>query len=120
MEFVNSQKEHPEMNKLEKYLKVNGFDYSRNRTRLGWSDWDQILVFNDDREVWDAVCHEYSYGYSEGLIEIMDRSIKYGLLTEDEREIDDVLGYLTADEIIERIERKRMSLRGKHNPYNET
>ena len=34
----------------------------------------------------------------------MDHSYEHGLLTKEELEIDRVLGYLTADEIIERIE----------------
>ena len=40
-----------------------------------------------------------SYGYKDGLIEIM------GLLTEEEREQDDVVGYLTPEEVFRRIKR---------------
>ena len=102
-DFFHEPKTHPEMDKLENYLSENNINYNRGRHRDGFSDWDQILVYDDDRLVWDAVCHEYSYGYEQGLIEIMDHCPK-GLLTEDEREYDDVLGYLTAEDIIERLE----------------
>lgn len=40
-----------------------------------------------------------SYGYDEGLIEIM------GLLTPEEEECDDVRGYLTADDVFNRIKK---------------
>lgn len=45
---------------------------------------------------WDAVCHDYSYGHEEGLLEIM------GILVADFE--DDVEGYLTADEILYRLD----------------
>ena len=45
---------------------------------------------------WDAICHEYSYGGKNGLIEIMGSIVK----TED----DDVEGCLTAKEILNRID----------------
>ena len=46
-----------------------------------------------------VICHEYSYGFEEGLLEIM------GLLTEEEKESDDVVGWLTADNVFERIQK---------------
>jgi hypothetical protein len=45
--------------------------------------------------VCDAVCHEYSYGGSLGLLEIM------GLVGDDIP--DDVEGWLTAEEVFNRI-----------------
>ena len=44
---------------------------------------------------WDAICHSGSYGHSEGLLEI------YGSIVQSE--YDDVEGYLTAEEILERL-----------------
>lgn len=44
-----------------------------------------------------AIQGDYTYGGRENLIEIM------GLLTEEEAEYDDVKGYLTADEVFQRI-----------------
>ena len=44
-----------------------------------------------------VISHKYSYGGREGLLEIM------GLLTEEEEEWDEVVGYLTADDVFARI-----------------
>ena len=41
--------------------------------------------------------HNGSYGREEDLLEIM------GLLTDEESEIDDVVGYLTAEEVFKRV-----------------
>ena len=109
--FFKEPKLHPEMDKLEEYLSKNEFPYSRCRHRFGFSDWDQICVYDNEDHIliWDMVCHEYSYGYTQGLIEIMDHCpAEKGLITEEEREYDSVLGSLTADEIIERIEKVRI------------
>lgn len=48
--------------------------------------------------VCDVICHEGSYGYKEGLLEMM------GLLTEEEAEDDDVVGWLSAVEVFLRIQ----------------
>ena len=47
--------------------------------------------------VCDAIEHCGSYGAEDDLLEIM------GLLTEDERAYDSVKGYMTAEEVFERI-----------------
>jgi len=58
----------------------------------------QVLVYNDENErEWDAVCHSFSYGGDRGLIEIMGGPVE---------DSDDVEGYLTADEILARIDRE--------------
>ena len=56
-------------------------------------------VIYPSEEVWkcDVICHQFSYGGDEGLLEIM------GLLTDEEAEYDDVVGYLTADDVFSRI-----------------
>jgi hypothetical protein len=43
---------------------------------------------------WDAICHDYSYGHENGLLEIM------GLPQCN----DDVIGYLTAKEILKMVD----------------
>ena len=48
--------------------------------------------FNDN---FDVVCHEYSYGGKDGLLEMWDRDNE-----------DDVMGYLTAKDIIAYILKK--------------
>ena len=47
----------------------------------------------------DAIEHSGSYGSKKDLLEIM------GLLTPEEQKLNSVLGYLTAREVFERIER---------------
>lgn len=47
---------------------------------------------------WDAVCHEGSYGRERGLLEIM------GNIVDSEKVGDYVEGYLTAEEVLERVD----------------
>lgn len=48
---------------------------------------------HNDELICDAICHSYSYGYAEGLLEIMG-------LTSNE---DSVEGWLTSEEVFDRI-----------------
>ena len=57
----------------------------------------QLWYPSCENNVCDVICHEYSYGGKEGLLEIM------GLLDEEESEYDDVLGWLTAENVFARI-----------------
>lgn len=57
----------------------------------------QILYPNSKERICSAVCFNGSYGGQSGLIEIM------GLLTEDESECDEVVGFLLATEVFDRI-----------------
>jgi hypothetical protein len=85
-----------EMDKLEKYLKDNGYLYERNAEYDG----EQIIVYDKrGRRQWDAVCHCYSYGHKDGLLEIMGTIVK-----DKEMEVE---GYLTAQDIIERLEKTK-------------
>ena len=65
--------------------------------------WGNNQVWYPARQghIMDAICHKYSYGGDEDLLEIM------GLLTEEEKEIDDVIGYLTAEDVLARIIKHR-------------
>ena len=58
--------------------------------------------------VCSVIEHDYSYGREKDLLEIM------GLLTKKEmnREQDDVLGYLTAENVFQRIEKHWKSIKG--------
>ena len=80
-----------ELEKLKKYLDENGI---RNEWNSVISDMDQIIVYNPKHEIrlWDAVSHPHSYGGMDGLLEI------YGSLCTD------VIGWLTADDVIKIIE----------------
>lgn len=58
----------------------------------------QIIVFDkNNQKLCDAIYHFGSYGYEQGLLEIM------GGLTAKERENDSVLGHLTANEVFKRF-----------------
>ena len=57
----------------------------------------QIVIYRDDERLCDAIFHYGSYGRDDGLLEIM------GGLTKEEEENDNVLGYLTAEEVFKRF-----------------
>lgn len=88
-----------ELDKLEKYLKEHNIPYERiDDFKMGLIDRHQILVKDKDGDVvWDAICHFGSYGYKQGLLEIMGT-----LVGPEDR--DSVVGWLTAADIIRRIE----------------
>ena len=96
-----------EMDKLEKYLKENGYKYTREDKDFinhgYWVELDthQICVF--DRKgnfIFDAICHSGSYGYRKGLLEI-----RGDIVTEEDG--DSVVGMLTAEDVIERIKKHK-------------
>ena len=84
--FASDRIDLTEMDKLEKGLIQKGLEY----TRKPLYDGAQIICGN-----WDAVCHRYSYGHEDGLLEIMGDIVRCGY--------DSVEGCMTADEILERI-----------------
>lgn len=87
-----------ELNKLGKYLKEHGYEYERiDKENDPWGyDRHQIIVYKNGEKQWDAICHRGSYGYDEGLLEIMGNIV--------ENTDDTVEGWLTADDIIKRLE----------------
>lgn len=46
---------------------------------------------------WDAICHMGSYGHENGLLEVMGNAV-------NRCPYDSVEGFLTADEILERVD----------------
>lgn len=85
-------KSYDEIFKLEAMLKAEGipFVYHRQPDMCGF----QICYPEDgENRVCSIILHSGSYGRDEGLLEIM------GLLKPDEEQCDDVVGYLTADEV---------------------
>lgn len=102
-------KELTELDKLENYLKANNIEYERIDKRRnhmlpvpeGFGEYHQICVpAKGNTCKWDVICHYGSYGFEEGLLELMG-----DLVTETEwGENDSVVGYLTAEDIIERLE----------------
>ena len=90
-----------EMDKLEEYLTEHRILFKRDTRKDDYFDVDQIIVFGEDGyRLWDAVCSRNSYGYELGLLEIM------GSLVNVKEDGDEVVGYLTAQNVIERIEKK--------------
>ena len=98
-----------ELNKLEEYLKSKGIQYERidqedkpldneHKYCLVEIERHQIIVPRDgEARRWDAICHRGSYGAEEGLLEI------YGAIVSPTAE-DSVEGWLTARDVIDRIE----------------
>ena len=97
-----------ELDKLEKYLIEHRIEYNRYDTSNKWEvttglviemDRHQICVPEEgDRCRWDAICQRGSYGYDEGLLEI------YGEIVDEEKDGDTAVGYLTAEDVIKRLE----------------
>lgn len=84
-----------QMDKLSKLLDEHEIPYVREVNGVG-NDHLCYPVFGEGR-ICSVICGKYTYGGEEGLLEIM------GLLTPEEEEFDDVLGYLTADQVFKRI-----------------
>lgn len=100
-------KSYDEIFKLEAMLKAEGilFVYHRQPDMSGF----QICYPEDgDGRVCSIILHSGSYGRGEGLLEIM------GLLKPDKEARDDVAGYLTTDDVFERIKAHHD---GKWNEY---
>ena len=90
-----------ELEKLKAYLDNHGYN---NHYRHIWPREllisnehkpDQIIVYENDIRSWDVICHEGSYGGDQGLLEL------YGSLC------DDVIGWLTAQDVIDILEGKK-------------
>lgn len=90
-----------ELDKLEAYLKQHGIQYERfDEDRV--IDGDGCAVNQGRHQIvgdgWDAICHRGSYGYEDGLLEVM------GSRVVPESEGYAVCGYLTAEDVIARLE----------------
>lgn len=102
-----------ELDKLEEYLKEKRIKYKRFDVHEEFESEElKGLTFIMDRHQicvpdgppnseWDAICHEGSYGYKEGLLEIYGTIVGKGE--------HDVEGFLTAADVIERIEKNEVS-----------
>ena len=88
-----------EIEKLHQMLTAANIPHTMNRSHLKIPNPSyQIVVYNKcNAYLCDAIFGTYSYGYKNGLLEIM------GGLTEEEEKCDSVLGGLTAEEVFERF-----------------
>ena len=93
------------INKLAELLDEAGVPYTRN---LIWGG-EQIRI----GALCDAVCHNFSYGNEDDLLEIM------GALTKEEMEFDSVLGWLTPEEVAKRFEYCYRNNTGTYREVNE-
>ena len=85
-----------EIFRLNEMLTVKGIPHVFREMVDGW----QIIYPEDGKKrVMDAIENYGSYGNEQDLLEIM------GLLTPEEKKCGSVLGYLTAEEVFERIEK---------------
>lgn len=84
-----------EIFELEQMLREANIPFEMGKMYDGY----YITIYTADRKVLcDAVCHRYSHGYAEGMLEIM------GGLTPEEEACDSVLGYLSAEEAFVRFQ----------------
>jgi len=102
-----------ELDKLERYLSKHGYEYKRIDDKLskdlinllvekgvyaeGQGERHQLIVFKDGCEWFDAICNAGSYGFEDGLLEIMGGE-------DITKHPDGVEGWLTAQDVIEKIE----------------
>lgn len=85
-----------ELNKLFGYLNEHGY---HTEMRALWDGY-QVRTYDEAGNLlWDAVCRGFSYGSSDGLLEVM--GLDMGELNDPE---DEVVGWLTADAIIKALE----------------
>ena len=82
-----------EIKKLATLLTKAGIPYELRTDSCGNKD-NQLFYPSKANRICDAICHQYSYGYDTGLLEIM------GLCENTE---DDVEGWLSAEEVFTRI-----------------
>lgn len=80
---------HACINRLAQLLDEADIPYTKNPIWGG----EQIRI----GALCDAVCHSFSYGNEDDLLEIM------GAVTEEEAEDGNVLGYLTPEEVAKRF-----------------
>ena len=109
-----------EMVKLAALLASNGIQFETVTTKWPKSMFDTELVsypqliIKDGYSNWicDAICHPGSYGFEDGMLEIMAHDgYENAVLGEDY--IDTVVGHLTADGALEYFKKGWEARRGK-------
>ena len=93
-----------ELDKLEAYLREHGYVFRRINDDQELMSRHQIIVYNKrGRRIWDAICHWGSHGFEEGLLEVMGKPVVR------KSDGDDVVGWLTAQDVINRLEESNVS-----------
>lgn len=78
-----------EMQKLDAALTEMGIEHTYDHE---FQSGEQLVVTKNGEYSWDAICTPYSYGWAEGLLEVMGEP----LLGDG----NDVRGYLTAEDVL--------------------
>lgn len=80
-----------EMQKLDAALTEMGIKHTYDHEYMGG---EQIVVTENRKYRWDAICTPGSYGWNKGLLEVMGKSLLgHG----------DVMGYLAADDVLKML-----------------
>lgn len=97
-----------ELDKLEKYLIEHRIEHNRYDSDGKWDAGNGLVIEMDRHQICvpeegercklDAICQKGSYGCNEGLLEI------YGEIVDEEKDGDTVVGYMTAEDVIKRLE----------------
>lgn len=82
-----------EIERLVKMLENSNIPFELTDDVMDNSD-NQVWYPNHNEHICDVICHEYSYGGTDSYLEMMGLS---------ENEYDDVEGWLTAEEVYNRI-----------------
>jgi hypothetical protein len=85
-----------EMSKLAVILVTLGIEFTYKRLFDGCQ-----IVVKDKCYDWDAICHSGSYGHETGLLEVMGNIVDL-----NKTGGDTVEGFLTANDILEKITKK--------------
>lgn len=81
-----------EMQKLDAALTEMGIEHTYDREYM---DGEQIVGLKNSKYHWDAICIPGSYGWGDGLLEVMGKP-----LVGDSK---NVLGFLTADDVLKML-----------------
>ncbi len=81
-----------EMDKLDAALTEMGIEHTYDHEYV---DGTQIVVREDGKYCWDAICTPYSYGWKDGLLEVMGKPLLGH---------SGVMGYCTAEDVLKMLE----------------
>lgn len=96
--YPKANEKYQEILRLQKMLEENNIPHAFGRWMDGWMVCYPVARPSEECVI-DAIEMSGSYGRERDLIEIM------GLLTPEEEECDAVAGYLTAENVLERIKK---------------
>lgn len=84
-----------EMDKLDAALTEMGIEHTYDHEYMGGT---QIVVREDGKYHWDAICTPDSYGWNEGLLEVMGKPLLGHA---------GVMGYRTAEDVLKMLKESK-------------